>query len=66
MEEEGVIYGGSLSCGFPLFLLCICCDNGCCTQVSQYVSIQLWGPFLPSSYPPVDLTSPRSSSFATQ
>lgn len=65
MEDEGVIYGGSLSCGFPLFLLRIRCDDGCCPQVSQYVPVQLWGPILPSSHPPVDLTNPRSSSFAT-
>ena len=65
MEEENVIYGGSLSCGFPLFLLRICCDDGYCSQVSQYVSVQLWGPILPFSHPRVDLTNPRSSSIAT-
>jgi alpha 1,2-mannosyltransferase len=49
MEEEGVIYGGSLSCDFPLFLLRICCDDGCGIQVSQHVPVQLRGSFLPSS-----------------
>jgi hypothetical protein len=65
MAEEGVIYGGSLSCGFPLFQLRICCDNGCCAQVSQYVPVQLWGTIPPSSHSPVYLTNPRSSSIAT-
>ena len=65
MEEENVIYGGSVSCGFPLFLLRICCDDECCVQVSQYVPVQLWGPILPSSHPLVDLTNPRSSSIVT-
>ena len=29
MEEEGVIYGGSLSCGVLLFLLRTYCNDGC-------------------------------------
>jgi len=65
MEEENVIYGGSLSCGVPLFLFRTYCNDGCCAQVSQYVPVQLWGPLLYSSHPPVGLTNPRSSSFAT-
>ena len=47
MEEEGVIYGGSLSCGFPLFLLRICLTTGVGVQVSQYVSVQFRGSILP-------------------
>ena len=65
MEEEGVIYGGSLSCGFLLFLLCIRCGDGCYAQVSQYVPVQFWGSILHSFHPSVDLTNPRSSSIVT-
>ena len=65
MEEENVIYGGSISCGFPPFLLRTCCDNRCCSQISQYVPVQLWGPILPSSHPAVNLTNPHSSSIGT-
>jgi hypothetical protein len=49
MEEEGVIYGGSLSCGFLLFLLCIFRDDGGGVQVSQYVPVQFWGSIQSSS-----------------
>ena len=65
MEEEGVIYGGSLSCAFPLFLLRTCYDDGYYAQVSQYVPVQLWGQILPFFHPSVYLMNPRSSSIAT-
>ena len=68
MEEEGVIYGGSLSC---VFSSCPApyrrgCDNGCYAQVSQYVPVQFGGPNFYFSHLPVDLTDPLSSSFVTR
>ena len=39
MEEENIIYGGSLSYGVPFFLFRTYCDDGCYAQVSQYVPV---------------------------
>jgi hypothetical protein len=65
MEQEGVIYGGSLSSVFEPFLLCAYLVLTACLKVPKHVPFQLGGSALPLLYRS-ELMHVASSSFATR